>query len=245
MISHIESGRSGLVRDGLVKAAQVLDVSVDYLLGLTDDPAPVDDRVHEAEERAREAEARIRREEARNREQMGAALERMRAHAQSTEVELEELRAAHEFSGPQALAEERAPGARPVDVRELDAAAGTGATDLDETVAGRLWFQRDWLDRHGLDATQCVIIGVHGDSMEPTLPRGCSILVNRTGRRRRVGRVYVLRTDTGLIVKRLAKDDAGRWLMLSDSSDQKRHPPRSWTAETKIIGDVRWQGKTL
>ncbi len=194
MISHIESGRSGLVRDGLVRAAQVLDVSVDYLLGLTDNRVPVDDRVGEAEERAREAEEKAR-EEGQGRRRLAAALRSTEAELGRRDQELEELRAAHEFSGPQALAEERAPGARPVDVRELDAAAGTGATDLDETVTGRLWFQRDWLDRHGLDATQCVIIGVHGDSMEPTLPRGCSILVNRTGRRRRVGRVYVLRTE--------------------------------------------------
>ena len=44
MISHVESGRSGLVADGLARAAVVLNTSADYLLGLTDDPTPAWDR---------------------------------------------------------------------------------------------------------------------------------------------------------------------------------------------------------
>ena len=40
MISHVESGRSGLVGEGLSKVATVLEVSIDYLFGLTDDPTP-------------------------------------------------------------------------------------------------------------------------------------------------------------------------------------------------------------
>ena len=40
MISHVEAGRSGLVGEGLSKAATALGVSIDYLYGLTDDPTP-------------------------------------------------------------------------------------------------------------------------------------------------------------------------------------------------------------
>lgn len=42
MISHVETGRSGLVGDGLSRAAEVLGVSIDYLFGLTNDPRPAD-----------------------------------------------------------------------------------------------------------------------------------------------------------------------------------------------------------
>ena len=42
MISHVESGHSDFQFDGLVKAAQVLNVSIDYLAGLTDIPGPVE-----------------------------------------------------------------------------------------------------------------------------------------------------------------------------------------------------------
>ena len=48
----------------------------------------------------------------------------------------------------------------------------------------------------------CRVITVSGESMEPTLGNGCSILVNLASRRQRVGRLFVVRTDDGLIVKR-------------------------------------------
>ena len=40
MISHVEAGRTSLLLDGAVKAAQTLGVSLDYLTGLTDNPEP-------------------------------------------------------------------------------------------------------------------------------------------------------------------------------------------------------------
>ena len=42
MISKVERGRSNLLVDGLARAAEELNVSADYLLGLTDDPSPSD-----------------------------------------------------------------------------------------------------------------------------------------------------------------------------------------------------------
>ena len=40
MISIVEHGRSALLLDGAAKAARTLGVSLDYLVGLTDDPTP-------------------------------------------------------------------------------------------------------------------------------------------------------------------------------------------------------------
>lgn len=40
VISAVENGRSSLRLGGLTRAARALDVSADYLLGLTDDPTP-------------------------------------------------------------------------------------------------------------------------------------------------------------------------------------------------------------
>ena len=84
---------------------------------------------------------------------------------------------------------------------EMEAAAGGGAYNLDDApVRGPVWFRRDWIDSHGMDPTQAVVISVRGDSMEPTLPAGCKILVDRQRRRRRVGNIYVITTSDGLIV---------------------------------------------
>ena len=132
----------------------------------------------------------------------------------------------------------------PVDVNELAAAAGGGADVYDETVVGRIWFRRDWLQRHAIDPKQCNVITVRGQSMEPTLPQGCSILVDRSqGRRRRhPGRIYVMRTEDGLVVKRVAKDKEGQWQIASDNPGWEDVP---WSGDMQIIGEVRWAARTF
>ncbi len=60
-----------------------------------------------------------------------------------------------------------------------------------------------------------------GESLEPTLVGGASILVNLARQRRRIGRIYVVRTDDGLIVKRAGKDADGAWRLVSDNPDKQ------------------------
>ena len=134
------------------------------------------------------------------------------------------------------------PGARSVGTREVAAAAGGGAVNLDEApVKGPVWFRRDWLDGHGIDPTLSVVISVRGESMEPTLPAGSKILVDRTRTRRRAGRIFVVTTDEGLVVKRLER--RGRqWFLVSD------HPswePVPWPREAEVVGEVRWASRTF
>ena len=134
------------------------------------------------------------------------------------------------------------PGARSMAAREIEVAAGAGAATLDDAPEkGRLWFRRDWLDRHGIDTTQCVVIGVRGESMEPTLPDGCSILVDRSRTRRRDGGIFVIDTEDGLIVKRLGKSGR-RWLLVSDHPSWENAP---WPPQAKVIGEVRWASRTF
>ena len=134
------------------------------------------------------------------------------------------------------------PGARSVGTREVAAAAGGGTVNLDDApVKGPVWFRRDWLDGQGIDPTRCVVISVRGESMEPTLPAGSKILVDRDRTRRRSGRIFVVTTGEGLVVKRLAR--RGRqWFLASD------HPswqPMPWPREAEVIGEVRWASRTF
>ena len=98
-----------------------------------------------------------------------------------------------------------------VDVMELHTAAGAGTVVDFERVKDRIRFRRSWLRKHGLVAHQCKVLGVKGESMEPTLTDGCSILIDLNRRSRRVGRIFVVRTEDGLIVKRAGKSRAGNW----------------------------------
>ena len=130
----------------------------------------------------------------------------------------------------------------PVRLSEVASAAGVGAEVYDETPIGLLWFRNDWLLSHSIDPEQSNIISVRGASMEPTLPDGCSILVDRKRREPHQGRIYVMRTEEGLVVKRLGLDEEGRWEIRSDSPDWRAMP---MSPGTEVIGEVRWYGVTL
>ena len=134
------------------------------------------------------------------------------------------------------------PGTRPVAVHRLQAAAGGGALDLDETVKSYAYFRHEWLSRQGLVADRCSIIGVMGESMEPTLPEGCVVLLDRNRRGRREGRIFVLRTEEGLVVKRAGKGADGGWQLVSD---HPRWPDVPWPDDAAIVGEVKWMAWEL
>ena len=136
----------------------------------------------------------------------------------------------------------RFPATRQVAQIDLAVAAGGGAEAEGEAVTERLTFRLDWLKSHGLDPSQCTVVKVQGESMEPALPEGTAILVDRARRRRRVGGIFVVRTADGVVVKRAGKDEAGRWLLLSD------HPawePAPWPADAEALGEVKWMARAL
>ena len=132
-----------------------------------------------------------------------------------------------------------------VGVSEVTTAAGTGATVDTERVTGRMKFPRAWLNRHGLRAPECRIIRVAGESMEPTLADGCAVLVNRASRRRRDNRIFVIRVEDELIVKRAAKDPAAGWQLVSDNPNKTAWPTRPWPREANVVGEVKWAGRSF
>ena len=130
----------------------------------------------------------------------------------------------------------------PVRLTEVASAAGVGAEVYDETPVGLLWFRNDWLKHHSIDPEQSNIISVRGASMEPTLLDGCSILVDRKRREPHEDRIYVMRTEEGLVVKRLGLDEEDRWELRSDNPDWQT---TLMSHGTDIIGEVRWTARTF
>ncbi|MCY3757544.1 MAG: S24 family peptidase [Acidobacteria bacterium] len=128
-----------------------------------------------------------------------------------------------------------------VTIKQMAAAAGS-KEESKETVAGYITFTRSWLDRHGLYPQQCTIVGVKGESMAPTLPDGSAILVDRNRAQLKEGRIFVLQTDDGMMVKRLDRDSSGSWLLMSDNPEWG---PISWPVGAKVFGEVRWVGKQV
>ncbi len=200
-VSMVERGRAGWSHEKTAAAARALDVSADYLHGLSDDPRPA---------------GRL----------------------------LRELTVAQGLEDPAARAAADDDGDF-VGVSELASAAGDGADVYDERITGRIKFLRSWLARHGLAARNCRIIQVSGESMEPTLVDGCSILVNHAVRRRHVGHIYVVRSADGLVVKRAGRDEAGAWQLVSDNPNKHLWPTRPWPPDAAVVGEVKWAARTF
>ena len=106
-----------------------------------------------------------------------------------------------------------------------------------EQVRGLAWFARAWLDQLGLGATKCAIFRLRGESMEPMLRDGCSILFGRARRDRREGGIYVARAGGGLIVKRASRCGRG-WKL---AGDNLAVAPEPRPAEAEVV----WVARTL
>lgn len=132
-------------------------------------------------------------------------------------------------------------GVRFIDCYDVPAAAAGRVRLDDSTRSGCLAFRRNWLELHHLDAARCAVVHVHGDSMEPTLNDGSTILVNRAQRRRRSGCLFMVRTSEGLLVNRVVKDAAGRWQLVADTREAA---PRPWPDDAEVLGQVRWGTRT-
>ena len=133
------------------------------------------------------------------------------------------------------------PGARPVLVRRLQTAAGSGTLDLYEEVKAYADFRHEWFSRHGLVADRCSVISVTGESMELTLPEESVILVDHKRKRSLKGRIPVVRKSDGLVVKGAGKDDSGNWLLASDHPAWASEP---WS-EAEVIGEVKSMAREL
>ncbi len=133
------------------------------------------------------------------------------------------------------------PDLESIDKRDVSAAAGWGAEVENEPVVGRLAFRKDWLRKHGIEAKRASIIDVLGDSMEPTLQNGSIIMVDHQRAALAKNLIFVVHGSDGVIVKRAAR--MGRqWWLTSDNAD---YDPLPFPRDGRVIGQVRWTGRTL
>ena len=132
-----------------------------------------------------------------------------------------------------------------VGISEIDTSAGVGAVVHDEHVTGRMKFPYRWLKQRSLRPAVCRIIRVTGESMEPTLPDGCAILIDLSSKNRMDGKIFVIRIGDELVVKRTVLDPDAGWLLVSDNRNKRMWATRPWPEDAQIIGEVKWLGRSL
>ncbi|MXY69527.1 MAG: helix-turn-helix transcriptional regulator [Acidobacteriia bacterium] len=124
---------------------------------------------------------------------------------------------------------------------EVQAAAGSGEEVLDESVKGYLGFNKTWLRERNLSASNLAVIEVRGDSMEPTLHDGDSVLLDMRSPQLKDGGIYTLRRGGELLVKRLRRQGAS-WLIVSDNLS---YAVESLDENVDVLGRVVWLGRTF
>ncbi len=102
-----------------------------------------------------------------------------------------------------------------------DVFASAGGGRFNDGVVGTdryLAFRKDWVRANGFNAKDLVAINTDGDSMLPTIPENATVLVDKSKNVAKDGRIYVVRIDDQLYVKRI------QWLpkglkLISDNKD--------------------------
>ena len=202
MISHVETGRSGLIGEGLSKAAAALGVSIDYLFGLTDVPAPVSELVKD-----------------------GSGLNNVAW------------------------------------IPKLAAVVGDGRGEkpYDTTIVDRVPFHRQWLTEREINPEACHFVTVQGDLMEPTLPDGCTILVDTSRREYQDDRIFVMHYEQQVLEEmvrslnpvRLKKvtgywdgEPYSDWYFGPDKQGSTAWPLRVFDIK-EVFGEVMWVERFL
>lgn len=107
----------------------------------------------------------------------------------------------------------------------------------------QLAFCREWLGKHGFNPEHLATMRVEGDSMEPTMRSGDTLVVDRQPGRIVDGELYVIRDNGSLLIKRLQRQLGGKVKLISDNL---KYPQIDATVEElDIVGHVIWRGALL
>lgn len=123
---------------------------------------------------------------------------------------------------------------------QITAGAGEAHPNGHEEISGSHAYRRDWLEKRGLVAAACVVIDVKGESMEPTICDGDTVLINTAEKKLKNNNIYAFRTDEGVRLKRLHRQLDGRVRVSSDNANKLAFPDEWLTpdSEAEIIGSV-------
>lgn len=124
-------------------------------------------------------------------------------------------------------------------------AGGGGSLETDGAVEGYYAFRRAWLSRKGNPSTMR-LMRVTGDSMRPTLNDEDMVLVDESQKDVLEGKIYVVRIDDDIVVKRLGKKP-GSLVLISDNRDlySPLDVPIHDDANLAIVGRVIWMAREV
>lgn len=122
---------------------------------------------------------------------------------------------------------------------EARLSAGSGSFDSSATVIGQLAFQSGWLSKKG-PAASMVAMDVFGQSMEPVIREGDTVLIDQSRKDIIAGAIYAVGVEDTILVKRLEKHP-DKLVLCSDNRDYTPiYLEREEMEKVRIIGKVVW-----
>ena len=122
--------------------------------------------------------------------------------------------------------------------------AGDGSFEVDENVRDYWMFSTEWLKCKGA-ASHMVLIDIYGNSMEPELKDGDTVLIDTSRNNILAGSIYAVGIDDTIMVKRIEKHP-GKLVLISDNKDYAPVYLGGGEMESvRIIGKVVWVSRDL
>lgn len=119
--------------------------------------------------------------------------------------------------------------------------AGNGSLETDGDVTGHYAFRAEWLLAKG-SPKRMVLMEVSGDSMEPMLANGDTVLINQAQTDVLAGKIYAVGIEDTVVVKQVDKEPGKLVLRSFNPRYQPMEVPMSddTVGTVRIIGRVIW-----
>lgn len=128
-------------------------------------------------------------------------------------------------------------------LKEVELSAGAGITAVQQSHKQKLRFGKATLRRQGVQPSEAVCVSVSGNSMEPVLPHGSTVGVDRGCTTITDGKMYALDHGGQLRVKTLYRLAGGGIRMRSFNRDE--HPDEEYTIQEMLQKEIIVLGKVF
>lgn len=128
-------------------------------------------------------------------------------------------------------------------LKEVELSAGSGRTVIEKSSSRKLRFGKQTLRNQGVQFDQAVCVTVHGNSMEPVLPDGSTVGVDRSSIAVKDGKMYAVDHGGELRVKTLYRMPGGGLRFRSFNQDE--HPDEEYTSQQLAEGGISVLGKVF
>lgn len=128
-------------------------------------------------------------------------------------------------------------------LKEVELSAGSGRVSVQESSGRKLRFGKMTLRRQGVQPSEAVCVSVSGNSMEPVLPDGSTVGVNKGATAITDGKMYALDHNGQLRIKTLYRLPGGGVRMRSFNREE--HPDEEYTADEMTENDISVIGKVF